>query len=269
MRVLNDRVRHVITRTLAFGTALCGAAIIYSGMVLHSRAGLFKENLDALAATIRELDRTVVELRRDMGDFNNYLGVLRKSLDGTQSNIGDLNKESGDFIVLVGTTAPKLITDSVTLIQESAQTLKTTANQAGKIPTDPLASQRASMYQMAGTLSGSAQTLKSASSDISGLATQIGETTKRSLETVGVVLEATDGQIGMLKDGSLKHAPAVMESMSSQLSTHLQLIESSYNLVHQVTVPITAVGFGFLFVGLWGILLSFPGRQVARNQGIG
>ena len=69
-----------------------------------------------------------------MGDFNNYLGVLkRKSLNGSQSDIGELNKESGEFIVLVGTTAPKLITDSVTMIQESAQTLKDDGNQAGKI----------------------------------------------------------------------------------------------------------------------------------------
>jgi hypothetical protein len=264
MKVLiSGRFNHSITRALALGTALCGAAIVYTGWNLHFQAsGPFKKNLDALAATIKELDRTIIDLRRDFGSFNGYLGTLRDNLKITKSNTCALEMESGKFIVLIGTSTPKLLADTARLIQEASKISRTTADQAGQIPTDPLNSQRKSMYNIAGTLTDSAGTLETVSSDIAAQAIKVEEITKSSFETAESVLEASSGQIEILTDGSLKHVPVVMESMAEQLNAHLQLIESSYNLVQRVTIPIIAVGLGFFFIGLRGMLLPGPERQM-------
>ena len=117
------------------------------------------------------------------------------------------------------------------------------------------------MYRMAGTLTGSAGTLGAVSSDIAELAKQIGNTTSTSIVTAETVVASTDKQINMFQDGSLKHVPAIMESLSAQMNTHLLLIESSYDLLRRVTVPIIAIGLGFLFIGMRSMLLSRASHQ--------
>jgi len=250
-------IRAALIRAFSFGTALCGFVIVYNGVLLHARsAGPFKENLDALSGTIKELDKTIVDLRGEIKAFDGYVGALMGSLKQTKRNIDSLNKETGEFVGLVGTKAPELIANSSDLINDAAKALRETADQLGyMVPWDLAASQRAIMYKMAGTAEDSAKTLGSAASDVGRLAGEIGGTTRSSLQTAGSLLNATNEQIGMLKDGTLQHVPAVMESTSKQLKAHLQIIDSSYDLVRRVTIPLVAVGLCFVFVGLRGLLL--------------
>ena len=252
------KLRSAIIRVIALATLVCGLVIIHNGIFFLVRTSRpYKENLDALSSTIKELDKTIVGLRDDVRGFDNYLAALGNSLNRTESDIGDMDNAASAFIDLAGNSTVAILGKSSSALNEGAKALRTSADQAGSIPKDPLASQRANLYSIAGSCEGVASTMEKSASDIEKQAKQFGKITASGLGTARASLKTTSEQIEMLKDGSLKHVPVVMESMSSQLNSHLRLIEESYALLLQVTIPVLAIGFGFVCIGLRSLL--FPG----------
>jgi len=245
----------VCSRILSLGITICGVAIIITGWNLRSKLeGPYQRNLQALSVTINEMDIGVKALQKDTLSFDTYLVTVQAELKQTKGSVNTLNGEVSKLILVAGTDAPKVLTDCALSLKEASKMIKKTSNQAGEIWKDPLADQRKSLYSIAGNLSSTSSTLQSVSTEIGGMTRQIGKATTQSLKSSVIVIEATDKHLGMLRNGSLKQVPATMTALSSQLQTHLHLIESSYDLLRKITLPILLLGIWCILSGIRGMI---------------
>ncbi len=244
------------TRLLAFGIISCGAVISYSGISFLSQSSEpLQENLRAIKGTIQELDTTVVELRNQSDVFNKYLEFLELSLAETKLSLDQIDNQAAELFELTGTSSVKLLNESAAAMTNASKLVRDTANQAGSVPFDALADQRKSLYSMSANFRTISSELKVVATEMGMQTTSFKKITSSSLATAKSIVETTETPINLFRTGPGERMPDVLESLSKQLAAHVKLIDASYGLLLQVSLPVIAVGFGFMLLGIWGLFL--------------
>jgi hypothetical protein len=256
------------TRLLALGVMGCGATICYSGLSFLSQSTQpFQENLRALSGTIQELERTVVDLRKQSGSLDAYFETLERSLAKTKADLQLIDSAAIEFLKLAGNSSAKLMNETAEAATNASKLMHDTANEAGAIPFDPLAEKRKLLYSMAGNFTSIATDLKVTATGISDQTLQFQKLASSSLATSRQVIGSTEEQVAILREGPVERMPIVLEALSKQLSAHVKLIDASYGLLNQVSQPIIAVGVGFILLGLRGLLMrqAVPSTSIPLN----
>jgi|GEM_PF-3460610 len=249
------RAIHWLTRLLALGITACGAVICYSGISFLSQSTQpYQENLRAIKGTIQELDATVVQLRNQSEAFNKYLEFLEASLAENKLTLDQIDKQSAELFDLVGTSSVKLLNESSTTMKDASEGIRNAADRAGKIPYDPLKEERNTAYTLSGHLTVLSSELKSRATDISGQVANFKKITSSSLASAKLLVKTTEPQIKLLRTGAFAHMPNLLGALSMQLAAHVKLIDSSYDLLMKVSLPVIAAGVGFMLIGIWGLL---------------
>lgn len=251
-----DKYRAMLwfTRLLAFGITGCGAVICYSGISFLSQTTQpFQENLRAIKGTIQELDVTVVQLRNQSDVFNKYLEFLELSLAENKLTLDQIDKQSAELFDLAGTSSVKLLNESAAATMNASKLVRDTAGQAGNIPFDPFAAQRKSGYAISGNLSAISSDLKGLATDISGQVADFKKITSSSLASAKLLVKTTEPQIKLLRTGAFERMPNLLGALSMQLTAHVKLIDSSYDLLMKVSLPVIAAGGGFMLLGIRGL----------------
>lgn len=246
----------------------CGATICYSGLSFLSQSTQpFQENLRALSGTIQELDRTVVDLRKQSGSLDAYFETLEQSLAKTKADLQLIDSAAIEFLKLAGNSSAKLMNEMAQAATNASKLMHDTANEAGAIPFDPLAEKRKLLYSMAGNFTSIATDLKVTATGISDQTLQFQKLASSSLATSRQVIGSTEEQVAILREGPVERMPIVLEALSKQLSAHVKLIDASYSLLNQVSQPIIAVGVGFILLGLRGLLMrqAVPSTSILLN----
>jgi hypothetical protein len=247
---------HWFTRLLAVGIIGCGAVISYSGIAFLAQSSEpFQENLRAIKGTIQELDTTVVGLRNQSDAFDKYLEFLELSLADTKLSLDQIDKQSSELFDLTGTSSVKLLNESAAAMTNASKLVRDTANQAGGIPFDPLAEQRKSLYAMAGNFRAISSELKVVATKMGEQTTEFKKITASSLATAKSMVKTTETPINLFRTGPVERMPDVLESLSKQLGAHVKLIDASFGLLMQVSLPVIAVGVGFMLLGIWGLVI--------------
>lgn len=253
--VYKHQARHWFTRLFAFGITICGAVICYSGIsFLYQSTQPYQENLRAIKETIQELDATVVQLRNQAEVFNKYLEYLELSLAENKLTLDQIDRQSAELFDLVGTSSVKLMNESATAMADASADIRNTADQAGGIPLDPFAAQRKAGYTLSGHLTVISSELKKGATDISGQVADFKKITSSSLASAKLLVKTTEPQIKLLRTGAFERMPKLLGALSMQLTAHAKLIDSSYDLLMKVGLPVIAAGVGFMLLGIWGFL---------------
>lgn len=245
----------IAIQALSLGTIGCGIVIIYSALSFQAQSTRpYRENLHALANTIKELNRTIVEVRNQSQEFDKYLIDLQKGLGTTGKDLASIEAVANEFIQLAGDSTTNMLREAAKALTEAKTTVRATADQAGQVPLDPLAAQRKSLYDIAGSCAAVAGTMNATATEVKKKANEFRGITSSSLSTARSALVSSQKQIGILRRDSVERLPIVLGALSQQLTAHLQLIDASYDLLNRVSVAIIAVGSGFVCIGLTSLL---------------
>lgn len=252
-------------RCLAFGVIVCGAVTCHSGSSFLSQSTQpFEENLHAIKGTIQQLELTIVGLKNQSNSFNVYLKSLELSLSSTKSNLKHLENQAEELFNYADRSSVRLLNESAAAAASVSELVKDTADQAGDIPFDPLAKQRKALYAASKNFTTISSELKAMASEVSEQTASFQKITSSSLATARLVVETTEPQIKLLRTGPFEQMPNVLEALSKQLGSHIKLIDASYGLLNKLSQPVIALGWGFMLVGLRGVLMRPPPSKHIR-----
>ncbi len=181
-------------------------------------------------------------------------GTIRSTRANRQS-LDQIDNQAAELFELTGTSSVKLLNESAGAMTNASKLVRDTANQAGSIPFDPLADQRKSLYSMSTNFRAISSELKVVATEMGKQTTSFKKITSSSLATAKSIVKTTETPINLFRTGPVERMPDVLESLSKQLAAHVKLIDASYGLLMQLSLPVIAVGIGFMLLGLWGLLM--------------
>ncbi|HRH97195.1 MAG TPA: hypothetical protein PLB55_14740 [Prosthecobacter sp.] len=241
----------MLFKATAWGVLSSGLLVLVSTFYLRNHLSRhYQANITALAATITEVDGSVKALQQDASSSSKYLDSMRWQLQQTRKAVDALNTEVGKWTDLLGTTAPKTLLNAASALSSSSKMVNSVADKLGAIPFDPAANERKNLYEIKGNLAEMAGSLHKVGDEVGGLTGTVGTLSRKSLESAAKVLADSEEQLDSLGKGSLDTLPGTLAAFSQQLRVHLVLIESSSDLVHWASLPLIAIGLGFLFAGI-------------------
>lgn len=268
----NGRARPLqwILRVSSFCSCLAGLAIWWcTWQIFHQGTSAYESNLTAISKTLQEVNTQVDSLRLDSTHFKKYLDEVSGGLKQTATDLIEVQKSSDQFLDVTVKESIKSFTGASKSCTDIASILGSTATQLGQIPTNPLGSQRNSLYSIGGFFNALSTTIAVESKEMEKQSAAIHASLASTLTNSSKLLSSTEKQVTIFSNGSLNSFPNTLATISTQLSANRQLMAVSSDIIKKVSWLVALFGGGFFFSGLTGFFLAnsvVPTRVISANE---